>query len=867
MAASVRRHVLLFHSRNCSILHRIITANGFKLGTDIPLMTGTFQKLKFHTNGNSACDNISSNVGEEQDLEVKDSQTQHVSSAKDEPRWNKMRKEMRARYNIQHSKHDHSEPLMVSITTSAIDNDFFGVEEDGIESSKPLGSRARVTNERIQKKFDFLQNKPPTFSEKVYDAPFGTIRLDNHNKPKYHGQMERPVEEDQDESRVTSTTEPDDMVFEKVKYSPVDDHSKNNYQSKQSENMSNDNWYMKAESISHAKKAAEVDDQYFQNDRVHKQNENSSDSDQKIYSKGKQLEEDSYINSQYFQMENNTNIVNLEHASHSVLADNTVRTQSSSSTEQSSNVQSDQKTPEPPWMASSEDLRNMDTHYFDEQYFSETTRSTPQTPQSGIDSFSQFVQNPSSHTSNVDADEYNTVDFKKTEIPTDLNAFDEMLFGEMSEDTHDKSIQSWSNEQHATDVSKTTRDTNYSIRDSESEIFGKLKNPGRIDPEPVEAMYQDFDTPDYVKKKPKSAKSGSSNDIFVGTKQTIDNKSSPKPDLENPQSAYDIAMKIRLEDEGKYQKSEGVSDVFKPPRMTHWTGAVDSQGFRKLKHQVVNIQDLQEEVVVNILRDSILYENEELVALDKPYGLPSHGGPGVHHSIGKLLPKLAQKLNGDLENLQLIHRLDKETTGVMVVAKNKAAAWKLHGMFKRREVVKKYWMLTKGVPNPVEGVIDIPMAEGTVGEYYRMTLRPDKTPEMRDRSHRPNYKDRLDAITNYKVLDSYGSCALVECQPETGVKHQIRCHMAFALNTPILGDHKYSHLSKLAPQKLYPDLLQRLYIRQPTVRYLAMHLHAKVLILPEAKDGRNLFISARLPKHFLQNMKWLKVKVPSDIRY
>ena len=64
-------------------------------------------------------------------------------------------------------------------------------------------------------------------------------------------------------------------------------------------------------------------------------------------------------------------------------------------------------------------------------------------------------------------------------------------------------------------------------------------------------------------------------------------------------------------------------------------------------------------------------------------------------------------------------------------------------------------------------------------------------------------------------------------------------------------------------QKLYPDMLQRLGVRQAKVRHIPMHLHAKALILPEFNDGRNLFLSARLPKHFVQNMKWLKLKPPS----
>ncbi|KAK2166706.1 hypothetical protein NP493_1293g01033 [Ridgeia piscesae] len=183
-------------------------------------------------------------------------------------------------------------------------------------------------------------------------------------------------------------------------------------------------------------------------------------------------------------------------------------------------------------------------------------------------------------------------------------------------------------------------------------------------------------------------------------------------------------------------------------------------------------------------------------------------------------------------------------------------------MFKKREVVKRYWVITKGVPNPLEGVIDIPMAEAEVEGKYRMALRPNYTSETKLLMRSSHKVKKREAVTNYRVLDSHQSTALVECQPESGVKHQIRCHLAFGLNTPILGDHKYSHYSKIAPQKLYPDILQRLGVRQAKVRHLPMHLHAVNVILPEFNNGHNVFISARLPRHFVQNMKWLKLKVP-----
>ena len=354
-----------------------------------------------------------------------------------------------------------------------------------------------------------------------------------------------------------------------------------------------------------------------------------------------------------------------------------------------------------------------------------------------------------------------------------------------------------------------------------------------------------------------------SSTIFAApvTKREEKSRKRPKPNITAPKTAYDLAMNVRLRDRGiKFEEasSDPVTSVSK-----RWAGAVDSKGFRILKSQVVNLQSVPSSVVIKLLHDSILYEDNDIIAIDKPYGLPSHGGPKIQNSVGKFLPDLAKMKNVD--DLFLVHRLDKETTGVMILAKSSKVASRLHSMFLGQQVIKKYWVLTKGVASPTQGIIDIPIAESTVGNRYRMTLQPYYThhqAKMLLASSKRN-GNKQEAITAYRVLDQNDSCALVECRPKTGVKHQIRCHLAFALNTPILGDHKYSHFTKMAPQKLYPDLLQKLGIRQSKVRHLPVHLHAATVILPEFNDGHNIHISARLPKHFLQNMKWLKLKIPS----
>ena len=336
-----------------------------------------------------------------------------------------------------------------------------------------------------------------------------------------------------------------------------------------------------------------------------------------------------------------------------------------------------------------------------------------------------------------------------------------------------------------------------------------------------------------------------------------------KPDTptatDTEETAFDVAMKIRMKKKNVDDHVITVAGGTESAHTQKWRGKLDSMGFRILKDQVFNIDYANEDNIVKLLKNAILYEDDKVIAINKPYGLSSHGGPKIHHSVGKLLDKFSQVLHVD-DGLHLIHRLDKDTSGVMLLAKNKQVAWTLHGFFKRREVVKKYWLITKGLPSLEQGTIDIPMGESRVEGQYRMNLRPEYTDEMKGTQRYKPKGQTFEAITNYRVLSKNNMCALIECHPETGVKHQIRCHMAFGLNTPILGDHKYSHPSRLAPQRLYPDTLKALHIRQPTARYLAMHLHARSLVIPGFNDGKNLFVAAPLPRHFQQNLRWLKIR-------
>ncbi|XP_019911203.1 mitochondrial RNA pseudouridine synthase rpusd4 isoform X2 [Esox lucius] len=211
--------------------------------------------------------------------------------------------------------------------------------------------------------------------------------------------------------------------------------------------------------------------------------------------------------------------------------------------------------------------------------------------------------------------------------------------------------------------------------------------------------------------------------------------------------------------------------------------------------------------------------------------------------------------------------LDKETTGTLLLARTKEALDCVQSLHRNHQVQRKYWVVTVGVPVPSEGVIDIPIIEREVTgaqPHYKMGLSPvyrvsnggEGVTKVRANRHAQG------AVTQYRVLDSSNGCSLVELQPITGVKHQLRVHMAYGLGCAILGDHKYSHWIKLAPQKLPDGVLRKLGLEQSKARHLPLHLHARQLTLPEFKGQRDITVSCPLPKFFTSTLRRLQIPIP-----
>jgi 23S rRNA pseudouridine955/2504/2580 synthase len=213
----------------------------------------------------------------------------------------------------------------------------------------------------------------------------------------------------------------------------------------------------------------------------------------------------------------------------------------------------------------------------------------------------------------------------------------------------------------------------------------------------------------------------------------------------------------------------------------------------------------------------VIHEDKDIYVLNKPSGFAVQGGTKTFQHLDGLLMGLGAELG---ERPLLVHRLDRDTSGVIVVARRRAVASALGKLFATRAVKKTYWAVVKGVPKPVQGKVDVALikAKGPEGDRMRASREGEQEDEQR-------------AVTHYSVIDKASPLAAwVSLKPVTGRQHQLRAHMDH-IGTPILGDNKYG-----GDVGLPEGVANRL------------HLHARRIVFPHPRGG-TVDISAPLPPH------------------
>ena len=241
------------------------------------------------------------------------------------------------------------------------------------------------------------------------------------------------------------------------------------------------------------------------------------------------------------------------------------------------------------------------------------------------------------------------------------------------------------------------------------------------------------------------------------------------------------------------------------------------------------------------LRDMILYEDRDCLVFNKPFGLAVQGGSGTNHHIDGMLASLPNE-RGDRP--VLVHRLDRDTSGVLLVARTRKMAADLGEIFRSRQARKTYWALVEGQPKPAQGRISLYLAKGEgMGDARGKRVDGvDYAAREKMRVAKHGEEDAQHSVTYYATVGKVPNrLAWLSMKPITGRTHQLRAH-AEAIGHPIIGDPKYGLKPKSDPRRADP-------LRQvPDGIERKLHLLARRLVLPNPRGG-TLDVTAPLPPH------------------
>ena len=227
---------------------------------------------------------------------------------------------------------------------------------------------------------------------------------------------------------------------------------------------------------------------------------------------------------------------------------------------------------------------------------------------------------------------------------------------------------------------------------------------------------------------------------------------------------------------------------------------------------------------IEILKNSIIFEDKHILILNKPYGIAVQGGTKISFSIDDALPFLSSSS----DNLRLTHRIDKNTTGLLLIAKSREIAKNITKLFKEGNIKKIYWTLVHGAPKKISDNINISIAKASKGGFEKMEIAKD---------------NKNVALTHYKTLETKSGLSLLEVSPKTGKTHQIRIHMLLE-KIPILGDKKYKFLEK---NEKSSNTIYKMHLHSKSIRFNLLN--------------KKYIFDAELPQHFKQTLLEKRFKI------
>jgi 23S rRNA pseudouridine955/2504/2580 synthase len=285
-----------------------------------------------------------------------------------------------------------------------------------------------------------------------------------------------------------------------------------------------------------------------------------------------------------------------------------------------------------------------------------------------------------------------------------------------------------------------------------------------------------------------------------------------------PQLGFGRLQKLIRNGEVKVDKAKVTTSTRLAPGQTVRIPPIDDP--ETVKPVRINSAD------ADFLRDLILYEDNDIYVFNKPHGLAVQGGTGQARHLDGMLKSLP---NSKGEAPRLVHRLDRDTSGCLIVAKTKAAASHFGTVFRSRSARKIYWAVVAGNPHPQQGEISCWLTRQSTEDGEQMVVVRNGTPGAQ---HSMSYYSTTDTASR--------RFAWVTLKPVTGRTHQLRVHMA-QLGTPIIGDPRYFNIENWQGA---PGLSE------------GLHLHARRIAIP-LRNGKRIDISAPLPPHMRASFETL----------
>uniref|UniRef100_A0A8R1TZR1 Pseudouridylate synthase RPUSD4, mitochondrial n=1 Tax=Onchocerca volvulus TaxID=6282 RepID=A0A8R1TZR1_ONCVO len=282
-------------------------------------------------------------------------------------------------------------------------------------------------------------------------------------------------------------------------------------------------------------------------------------------------------------------------------------------------------------------------------------------------------------------------------------------------------------------------------------------------------------------------------------------------------------------------------------------------GLSKIWEEIQPVWKMNDEDLVNLMINRIIYEDEELIAFDKPYQMACSNAPSNQAELLRILPKLSSRVAPHIDCLRMIKSIAKPVTGVILFAKNQSTHEKIKALYDNRLLEQCYRVITNMAPAHQEAVVNIPLVKcrRKNNNFMMLPLGVNKSSEI---------NPFLEASTYYRVLkhDSRNHTSYMECIVNRDVPEQIRAHLGIGLVCPIIGDMKYNCSRREAGRGIPPRLsdiaLQDLNIIGNSFRRLPMYIHLKEVIIPVSKRNQEkIHICAPIPSFFTYTLKKLRL--------